>query len=201
MKTPPLIDFFTALKTTFRKSINQSDFSRWKKNSSLHTSWDERTLLISKLIPSNSSVLEFGAGKMTLKKHIEDTCTYTPSDFVDRGETDFLIYDLNATRLPLLNKKYDVAVFSGVLEYVNNIPRLINSLSKDIPYIITSYAINELNSGTIFRRKSGWVNDYSSKEFIHIFTNYGYKCEKKIIWNNQRIFFFKNKSLIKNTES
>ncbi len=111
-------NYITSIKTIFRKSLNKSDISRWRHTSSLHPSWDERTILISKLIPPNSSILEFGAGKMTLKKHVEDNCSYTPSDFVDRGGNQ-LIYDLNAPKLSSFSDKYDVSVFSGMecLEY------------------------------------------------------------------------------------
>ena len=85
------------------------------------------------------------------------------------------------------------AVFSGVLEYVNNIPRLIAHLSENnFKNIIASYAIKEMNGGLIFRRNSGWVNDYTSQEIKTIFKTQNYKCIKTKIWKNQEIYLFAN---------
>ena len=68
---------------------------------------------------------------------------------VDRGDGTFAC-DLNGATLPEFSE-CDVAVFSGVLEYVNDAPRLIGHLEKTFSNVIASYSILETNGGN--RRK------------------------------------------------
>lgn len=179
-------------KTFVLKALHRSDYSRWGNSASLHPNWDERTKLIASLIPENFSILEFGAGQMALSKHLPPNCTYTPSDIVKRVNEEYetIIYDLNNSAPPLLTQEYDIAIFSGVLEYVNDIPKLASHLSEHIPNIIASYASTENNPGTLFRRNSGWVNDYDSNAFTTIFEQAGYRCSTSIRWKNQNIYYF-----------
>jgi len=130
-------------------------------------------------------VIEFGAGRQVLRGLLA-TCEYTPSDIVSRGP-DTLICDLNNDPLPELN--YDLAFFSGVLEYVNDVPSLANQLSLEVGQVVASYAILETNPSR--RRSKGWVNDYNMIEFQDIFESVGYTCVHTGSWNSQMIFHFK----------
>ena len=179
----------SALKTVVRKRRLDSDFERWSTEQALSAKWDSRTEKIAQLVAPGSSVLEFGAGRLVLKDHLPEGCRYTPSDIVDRGEGT-IVCDLNAETLPEFDAGYDVCAFSGVLEYVNDVPRLIEHLSANIPTIVTSYATLELNPKTTKRRKSGWVNDYSAAEFNAIFTNCGYLLDHGEEWHSQQIYRF-----------
>lgn len=132
------------------------------------------------------SVIEFGAGKMILKDNLPSGCTYTPSDIVDRGDST-LVCDLNGAELPDL-PPHDIAIFSGVLEYINDVPRLIAHLAPKVHTIIASYAIVETNQRN--RRAKGWVNDYDAKQFIAIFVTCGYTLEVSEAWHSQMIFKF-----------
>lgn len=179
----------SALKTVVRKRRLDSDFERWSTEQSLSAKWDSRTERIAQLIAPESRVLEFGAGRLVLKKYLPEGCSYTPSDIVDRGEGT-LVCDLNAETLPQFDSDFDVCVFSGVLEYLNDAPRLIKHLSAKIPTIITSYATLELKPKLIKRRKSGWVNDYSAAEFKAIFSSFGYVLDHVEEWHSQEIYRF-----------
>ena len=194
MKRKIKLNHSAIFKTFIRKLLRQSDYSRWGKDTSLHPLWDERTEMIASLVPENSSIIEFGAGQMTLRKHLPKGCTYTPSDIVHRNISEYksVIYDLNDSKPPELKQKYDIAVFSGVLEYVNDIPKLAKHLSPKVPHIIASYAITDYNPGLFFRRNSGWVNDYDGKSFVSLFEDAGYNCASSIRWKNQNIYYFKN---------
>ena len=159
---------------------------RWKNEDSLKSSWDVRTKLIARLIEPNQSVLEFGSGRQVLKDHLPEGCTYTPTDIVDRAGGN-IVCDLNGPELVKF-EKHNVAVFGGVLEYINDVPRLIAHVS-DCDMIIASYAKapDEANRSRAFE---GWVNDYSHAELIKIFRKYGYECKLLTTWKFQSIYKF-----------
>ena len=176
-----------ALGTSIRKLRNGSDYSKWTPIESLSSDWDSRTIRIAKLVEKNSSVIEFGAGRQILNEHLPENCRYIPSDMVDRGNGT-IVCDLNGIALPQF-PECDVAVFSGVLEYVNDVSRLVSHLKQSVGTVIASYAISETNADR--RRARGWVNDLSSKELIEVFTNLGFDAVHEEDWGTQRIFVFK----------
>lgn len=76
------------LKATGSTTTNISDLTRWENIENLHEEWDSRTIMIARLIPPNSRVLEFGAARLVLRDHLPINCSYQPSDIVDRGGED-----------------------------------------------------------------------------------------------------------------
>lgn len=159
---------------------------RWKTKASLLQDWDTRTEQISRLIDAESTVIEFGAGRQVLRSYLPDGCVYTPSDLVDRGNGT-VICDLNSDPLPDFDK-YDFAVFGGVLEYVNDVPRLILHLSNFVDSILASYAVVELNDPD--RKAQGWVNKYSSFGLIKVFRDAGFQCHHIERWWSHLIHRF-----------
>ena len=188
----------TALGTSIRKMLGGSDSKRWGRPDALFKGWDGRTERIASLVVPGASVIEFGAGRMVIRDYLPESCKdkYTPSDIVDRGPGT-LVCDLNAD-LPPDFGRHDVAIFSGVLEYLNDVPALISCLYQHIDQIIASYAVTESNKRS--RRARGWVNDFSSPDFVNIFENVGYICSHSEMWRSQIIYkFIKNKVQISNS--
>jgi hypothetical protein len=161
---------------------------RWGDPRSLSSDWDSRTEQIARLIPPGTTVMEFGAGRMALRDHLPEGCKYTPSDLVDRG-SGTIVCDLNARDLRAF-PPHEVAVFGGVLEYVNDVSLLIKKSSKSFDIIIASYCARERIPGRAVRRSHGWVNDYTSEEFEEIFARAGLRCDRLEDWGNQRIYRF-----------
>ena len=178
-----------ALETSFRKLRSASDRARWETEANLSQSWDSRTEQIARLIDGGTSVIEFGAGRRVLKSCLPNDCRYTPSDLFDRG-FGTIICDLNSSVLPQFGP-YDVAVFSGVLEYVNDVSRLIMHLSKFVDTIVASYAIVE--TSRFDRRQAGWVNDFSSDALIAVFESAGFECDHIERWQSQAIYRFRKR--------
>lgn len=179
-------------KTVFNSIRKRSDKNRWSDISNLEKGWDERTALLAKWIKPNSIILEFGAGREILSNFLPNNCIYVSTDIIKRSEK-MIECDLNAKEL--YNFSYhDVCFFSGVLEYVYDIPRLVSFLSNRCKYIIASYASIDVEDENIlvFRRKFGWVNDYTSQEIISIFQKYGFRLEETKKWEKQNLFIFKN---------
>jgi hypothetical protein len=181
-----LANAWASLATSARKFRGATDYRRWGKTSNLSPDWDVRTRMIAGLINPGASVLEFGAGRMVLKTFLPANCTYTPSDIVDRGPGT-LICDLNGKTLPPF-PRHNVAVFSGVLEYIIEIQRLADHLAAFVDVVIASYAVTDLNRGP--RRMFGWVNDFSSAQIVQIFEHAGFNCEKTDRWEEQIIYRF-----------
>jgi hypothetical protein len=175
-----------AAATVVRKRTGKADYQRWSRPLSLALVWDDRTKLIANLIPPGSRIIEFGAGRLVLKDHLPENCTYTPSDLVDRGRGT-IVCDLNSGSLPSL-EPYNVAVFSGVLEYVNDVPRLVNCLAAHMNTVVASYAISDTNISK--RRAEGWVNDYSSDELLSVFKVAGFSPDRMLRWEKQEIYLF-----------
>lgn len=174
------------VQTSLRKATGKSDYAKWSKEKSLRLDWDTRTKQIAKLIEPGSSVIEFGAGRLVLKTLLPKNCSYTPSDLVDRG-SGTIVCDLNKNPLPQF-QQYDIAVFSGVLEYVNDVSRLVSHVSNSVKTVLVSYAVTNLNKKN--RRVAGWVNDYSSAEFIKIFEDAGFHCTHTEPYKSQVIYKF-----------
>jgi len=165
------------------KRTGKSDYRRWSEVDNLSPLWDARTQRIADMVPAGKSVLEFGAGRMVIKNMLKQPSRYTPSDLVDRGPGT-IVCDLNARPLPDFDK-HDVIVFSGVLEYVNDVPSLLAHLAPRTEVVIASYAVLEKN--TTGRRVCGWVNDYQASEFVAVFEAAGFKSVEALDWENQVI--------------
>lgn len=181
-----------SVKHAIRRIFMLSDYNRWKQEGSLATNWEPRTALMAEYIQANSKILEFGAGRMFLKKYLPEGCTYVPSDIVDRGHGT-LVWDLNSKELPRLDDDFDIIVFSGVLEYIYNIDRIIQFLSGHTKEIIASYATIELNPDD--RKSHGWVNDLTEDQFIAVFEDNGFELLKTNQWKTQRVFHFRKANL------
>ena len=79
------------LITTLRK---KTDSSRWADTRNILEVWEPRTKQVAALVPNNSRVIEFGAGNRNLERYLDPSCTYVPSDLVDRGPGT-IVCDLN----------------------------------------------------------------------------------------------------------
>ncbi len=166
-----------------------TDVRRWQSTENLSPAWDARTERMAKMIPAGSSVLEFGAGRRVLAQHLPESCRYTPSDLTDRGQGT-LICDLNGPSLPHF-PAHDVAVFSGVLEYVQDVPRLLKHLATSCGSILASYAVTDPLHSQASRRANGWLNDYSTDEFRQLFVDAGYAVGESQVWGEQEIVSFR----------
>jgi hypothetical protein len=176
------------MSVSLRRLCGFSDIKRWSNIANFSPDWETRTALIAELILPDSKVLEFGCGRMKLVKYLPLGCTYIPSDIISRGPGT-LVCDLNARHLPTF-PTVDVIVFSGVLEYINDVPRLISRLKNSCSTIIASYAL-ATNRGVfdiMQRRNVGWVNSYNEEDLIQIFQRNGFSSVKRTLWQDQAIF-------------
>jgi hypothetical protein len=180
--------------TTFFK---RTDRRRWADPRNLYASWESRNKQVAALVPNNSRVIEFGAGKRILERYLDPSCTYTPSDVIDRGPGT-IVCDLNQRPLPDLGpNEYDVAVFSGVLEYVRDVPSVLDWLTKYVTVCVLTYAPAKAKGPsprdlleTIGRMRHGWMNNYREEELRSLFCERGFELVQEQDWEQQRLFVF-----------
>ena len=172
-------------RTLFRR-WEGTDKARWEEPSNLRGEWDERTAIIAGRIPPGSTVIEFGAARLSLPRYLAPGCQYQPVDLVARSP-ETLVFDLNG-ELPPLPSRYDYAVFSGVLEYVADLDRLFSWLKTYADHVIFSYATLERLSDPITRRQNGWINAFSEGEIAALMQRSGLNCRFQEPWKEQLIF-------------
>ncbi len=177
-----------ATRTELRKHFGSADYGRWSDRISLSPNWNPRTNRIAEMIPSGVSVLEFGCGSMVLKEYLPAGCTYTGSDLVDRGEGT-IVCDLNGPKLPSF-AHHRCAVFSGVIEYINDTESVISHIGQFVDTIIASYVTLECVPERLSRRSAGWVNDFTYEEFVELFSRCGFRLDSEENWSEQKIFCF-----------
>ncbi len=141
-------------------------------------------------MPDNSRVIEFGAGRRVLERYLDPSCTYVPSDMVDRGPGT-IICDLNQRPLPDLGYVFDVAVLVGVLEYVRDVPLVLDWLAGHVAVCVLTYA--PLRGGVVEavgRLRHGWMNSYREDELRALFQVRGFELVREAGWDGQRLFVF-----------
>jgi len=142
------------------------------------------------MILPGSRVLDVGAGSMKLRDHLPEGCFYTPLDVVARSPNT-IVCDLN-TEIPRLPQT-DVAVLSGVLEYLEDFDTLLSRLYESTTYVVASYAMTHGGSlrSRLRRCFQGWVNGYSLDHFLSVFLHHGFHCEETGVWYDQTLFRFR----------
>jgi hypothetical protein len=182
------------LATIFQKS----DYRRWSDDNSFEASWEPRTKRAAELIPDHSHVIEFGAAQRNLEKYLAPSCTYVPSDMVDRGPGT-IVCDLNERPLPNLGAGvYDVAVILGVLEYLHNVPEVIDWLAKQVRVCVLSYVCMEVKRFSLrgvrqaIGRRLGtrWMNNYNEEQLRSLFQERGFEQLSVETCIGNRLFVF-----------
>jgi hypothetical protein len=185
-------------KAALRRILRLSDVARWSIETSFHPEWDERTQRLAALVSPNSRVLELGAGKRTLERYLPPGCTYIPCDIVSRG-ADTIVFDLNKQPRPNLGEfAADVVVIGGTLEYVHDLPSVVEWLARSVAArCICTYVTSQTKPGSlrrawesILRSSNGWMNAATEDELVGFFACAGYICDHAESWGVQRIFVF-----------
>jgi methyltransferase family protein len=177
--------------------LQKTDYGRWADPRSLEAWWEPRTKSAAALVPNHSRVIEFGAGNRILERYLDPSCTYVASDIVDRGPGT-IVCDLNERPLPDLGASvYDVAVLMGVLEYIRDVPSVLDWLAKHVPVCVLSYVCAEANRyslrgmrETAGRLMAGWMNSYRDEELRSLFHERGFVSLREESWGNNRVFVF-----------
>jgi hypothetical protein len=185
---------------SLQKLTGRADYARWSNPENLEKWWDSRTRTIAQLIPAGSRVIEFGAGRCQLERYLPAGCSYVPSDLAPR-QPGTIVCDLNRRPLPdLRHVKANVAVFSGVLEYMSDLPSVVQWLSGQTSRIVASYDHVTVGAGPwshfsllLRRRNFGYLNNYTLEQLKAVFAREGFRCTQTEQWQTQTILVFERR--------
>ena len=145
--------FLRKLRRFFISRPSSSNRERNIGNSLLE--WPDRAKAAAALIRglnlTSPRIADYGCGKQTLRRFLEDDSTYIPFDFVQRSP-DTRIRDFNRNDPP---GHFDVGCCLGVLEYLDEPLRVLRRLIESNAFVVFSY-----NGPTEHSRRhlEGWIN-------------------------------------------
>ena len=189
------------LRNALRWVAHRSDYRRWTSADGLEEWWSARTEMIAQLVPADSRVIEFGAGRRYLERVLPSGCTYTALDLADRGPGT-IVCDLNHRPLPdLRDRAFTVAVFGGVLEYLRDVTSLVAWLgAMGIRSVVVSFdpvpAHLSLTGRVKERRRRlyfGYMCNWTEEELLRCFEAAHMRCVERRLWTNQVIIRFEKR--------
>jgi hypothetical protein len=109
-----------------------------------------------------------------------------------------MVCDLNQRPLPDLGEDvYDVAVLLGVLEYLRDVPAVLEWLAKHVQTCILGYACAKRNANSVLatlevakRLTVGWMNNYSEEGLSSLLAKRGFVLQRAETWKTQRLMVF-----------
>lgn len=187
-----------AVRNALMRAVSRPDYDRWTSPEGLERWWSSRTDIIAGLVPPDSRIIEFGAGRRHLEQRLPPGCTYTALDLADRGPGT-IICDLNRRPLPDLREHaFTVAVFAGVLEYLKDVRSLVDWLgSLGLTTIIVSFDPVPSRPGVVGRFKEqlrrlrfGYMCNMTEAELLRCFESVGMQCTERCAWTHQLVMRF-----------
>ena len=148
------------------------DRRRWAKEARSEPVWNARNERIAALLGPARSVIDLGSGAQTLRRHLPDGCAYRPCDVVASSE-DVLLCDFNRGRYPETDETFDIAVCSGVLEYVRTPREFLRRVPDYARHVILTYAPNDETDSRLKRLGRGWVNHLTQAHIEGLFDELG----------------------------
>lgn len=165
----------------------QTDYERWKRTAGEDPIWTERNKHIASLVPPGASVVDVGAGNMTIRSLIPESCHYQPVDCV-QGSQETIIADFNKHIIPAFEDRFDVAVCSGVMEYMHDPEEFLRIVTGWAELVILSYAVTDANPDIQNRRDQGWFNDLGYMDLLRMFSEQHLFSRHAGMWQGQVIF-------------
>lgn len=165
----------------------ETDITRWDALvNSKHKWWKKRNAVIAEMIQDGMCVIDVGAGKQWLKKLIPNTSEYLPVDCVC-GSEDTVVYDFNSS-YPAPTLVADVVVCSGVLEYIEDVPKFLRIIKSWGNRAILSYAVMANEDVEHRTNVHGWFNHFSDEELRAMFEKIGFTVQSTRAWKEQIIY-------------
>ncbi|MGE5384971.1 MAG: hypothetical protein ACM3SV_03685 [Betaproteobacteria bacterium] len=181
-------------------TINATDPARWFDKNSFSSTWNSRNAdmlaLFDKTIENAArmSFSEYGCGpnapftaevaKSSSRKVVR----------LDMNQWDEGVWAVDLNREIRDLATTDVGVFSGVLEYINNIEKMLESISGFHTHLLLSYAVRApLSSFEDFKAaiqhrqvKNGWRSHLSTEEVVNTLSKFGF-IKAMSAWQDQLI--------------
>lgn len=191
---------------TFR---NQTHTNKWNLSESYNEDWKQRSFELFDLFKeheyksgSNYQVAEYGCGAYSpiySLLHGKDGFEVCKSD-IKKWDDHTQVLDLNADKVIL--SYANISVFSGVLEYLNDVPKTLKNAMFNSDYLLISYAfmsaavimdevryLKEIGNRAV---NCGWRNHYTIKDIVELVSDIGVISASRLWNNNQSLFLIRN---------
>jgi hypothetical protein len=147
-----------------------TDTARWEDADNLDVAWERRAAAAATLVPNGARVLDLGAGREALARHIPPDASYVPADVVRRSDRTVVV-DVNAGEFP--SGTFDVVATLGLLEYVHDLRALLTRVADASSTLVASYCV--VTGGTRDPRlQRGWMNDLVLADLLDLFVETGW---------------------------
>ena len=187
---------------------HKTNAERWSEKTAYSKNWNGRNQALLKLLDDNCAVAaslsftEYGCGPYTPFKQAVTESKYKSrivhlADRISWGDKRHIV-DFNAPKGPAVIPS-DTAVLSGVIEYINDVPLLFDTLSRHHRYILFSYATRQSKRdiaevadavSEVHERATthGWRNHYTFDEILQLATT-GTFPGAVSQWQDQLLFY------------
>ena len=191
---------------------NKTHTNRWSLAESYNDNWKQRAIQLMDLFTqheffegSTNQVVEYGCG------------AFAPFHTLFNGKNGFevakydikawdeqtSVMDLNGANISLPTT--NISVFSGVLEYLNDVPAILRKAIEVSDYVLISYAFlpadvclsdnKFLKSINIRAVTHGWRNHYTNKELVELVSAIGVISATDVWGKSQSLFLLRNPKL------
>ncbi|MBN8487327.1 MAG: hypothetical protein J0M20_06335 [Burkholderiales bacterium] len=161
------------------------NLARWTSIADESRKWRGRYRILAGHVAPGSAVIEFGCGDMALRDMLPPGCHYQPSDIVARS-ADSLVIDLDGELPSQLPRHYEVAVLSGVLEYVRDPAHALRWATSVADQVLFSYAtLEDFPDLDKRHRIYGWFNHLNHLQVLAL---EGLQVETIGRWHRQNLY-------------
>ena len=191
---------------------NQTHTSRWEFAESYSEYWEQRAVQLMDLFKTHEfdyglqyQVVEYGCGAYApVHKLFNGKDGFEVSKYdIKAWDEQTTVIDLNSA--DVLMPTTNISIFSGVLEYLNDVPSVLSKAINASDYLLVSYAflpsasfldegkfLNAINNRAV---KNGWRNHFVNKDLVQLISSIGV-ISAVDVWNNkQSLFLIRNPKL------
>jgi hypothetical protein len=188
---------------------NNTHTNRWELANSYSEGWKTRAVQLMDLFKTHEFVenskyqlVEYGCGA-----HAPFHTLYNGEDGFGVTKYDIKAWDEQTSVIDLNSEKAampttNISAFSGVLEYLDDVPLVLRKAINASDYLLVSYAFVHsallLNDGkyltSINQRavKNGWRNHYTNKDLVELLSTIGVISAIDVWEKNQSLFLIRN---------
>jgi hypothetical protein len=170
LSRPHLLPELRLRAGVLRRALARSrrrDTPLWSVAAEFDQAWKDRIRLMASFIDRPGAVADFGCGPMWLEEFLPRGNTYMPIDYI-RRDARTIVVDLNKDQLPPLGAS--VAVMSGVLEYIEDLPAFVGQIEQqDFTRLIASYNSVDRVPRKLAREAVNWVSHLHLDELLILF--------------------------------
>lgn len=191
---------------TFR---NKTHTDRWKVFESYNEDWKQRAIELIKLFNAHEyvsgstyQVAEYGCGAYAPFHSLingKDGFSVQKID-IKKWDDETSVMDLNADDVEFHSA--NISTFSGVLEYLDDVPSTLQNAMLYSDYLLISYAFMpsalSLDEGKFLKEINkravnyGWRNHYTNKDIVELVSDIGVISAVGVWKKKQSLFLIRN---------